>query len=452
MTITRMQEPRQMYQQGGIMQVAPRQGYFLGKLVKSIGKGVKKIVKSPVGKGLLLAGGLGLAGIGPFSGLARTGVGQALFGGATKFLPGATAAMKGAATTSPGLFGMAKNFLGNLSTGAKLGIGTSLVSALAASGMGEQEIEAAKRDPDKLRIYLKDYFSKLNPNASETEIEEFVETNVSEYATGGRVGFKDGKNMMMASMDDDYEEEFMKRVQDLREQGFSQEEAIEAVRDELERLRSKFMATGGRVGFKDGKNMMMASAPDPADSLNDLSQMLFGKNLDELTDEEYDALQEKARDTLAVGGRVGLEKGTPEKGLESISIKDLPLIKGPYMIKYDKDGNPVKFPKPKGEPYRYDPEKEIPKRLLLRNKSAMGGMPTGIMRTNQAGTIERDYRETGGFVPVGIKEKADDVPAMLSKNEFVMTADAVRGAGGGSIEKGAQKLYDQMKSLENKVV
>jgi hypothetical protein len=81
----------------------------------------------------------------------------------------------------------------------------------------------------------------------------------------------------------------------------------------------------------------------------------------------------------------------------------------------------------------------------------MGGMPTGIMRTNQAGTIERDYRDEGGFVPVGIKEKADDVPAMLSKNEFVMTADAVRGMGNGSIEKGAQRLYDQMKRLENKV-
>ncbi len=80
-----------------------------------------------------------------------------------------------------------------------------------------------------------------------------------------------------------------------------------------------------------------------------------------------------------------------------------------------------------------------------------GGMPTGIMKTNQAGVMERDYRDEGGFVPVGIKEKADDVPAMLSKNEFVMTADAVRGAGNGSIEKGAQKMYDTMKQLENRV-
>jgi hypothetical protein len=86
--------------------------------------------------------------------------------------------------------------------------------------------------------------------------------------------------------------------------------------------------------------------------------------------------------------------------------------------------------------------------------AAEGGqinMPTGIMRTNAAGIKERDYRDEGGFVPVGIKEKADDVPAMLSKNEFVMTADAVRGAGDGSIEKGAQKMYDTMKKLEDKV-
>ena len=90
--------------------------------------------------------------------------------------------------------------------------------------------------------------------------------------------------------------------------------------------------------------------------------------------------------------------------------------------------------------------------LVARYNLNKGGMPTGIMRTNKAGVKERDYRETGGFVPVGVKEKADDVPAMLSKNEFVFTADAVRGAGNGSIEKGAQKMYDTMKRLEKRVV
>jgi len=63
------------------------------------------------------------------------------------------------------------------------------------------------------------------------------------------------------------------------------------------------------------------------------------------------------------------------------------------------------------------------------------------------GGNEMDYRG-GGFVPIGKKERADDVPARLSKNEFVMTADAVRAAGGGSVNKGAQRMYDVMNKLE----
>jgi hypothetical protein len=71
----------------------------------------------------------------------------------------------------------------------------------------------------------------------------------------------------------------------------------------------------------------------------------------------------------------------------------------------------------------------------------------GIMNL---GGNEMDLRG-GGFVPLGAKEKADDVPARLSKNEFVMTADAVRAAGGGSVDKGADKMYKMMKSLEAQV-
>jgi hypothetical protein len=81
-------------------------------------------------------------------------------------------------------------------------------------------------------------------------------------------------------------------------------------------------------------------------------------------------------------------------------------------------------------------------------KKAYGG-PIGEPRENKGGIMELDYRKEGGFVPVGIKEKADDVPAMLSKNEFVFTADAVRGAGEGSVDKGAERLYNIMKTLEN---
>ena len=78
------------------------------------------------------------------------------------------------------------------------------------------------------------------------------------------------------------------------------------------------------------------------------------------------------------------------------------------------------------------------------------GLP---LRENSKGVKEIDLRKTGGFIPpVGVKEKADDIPAMLSNNEFVFTADAVRAAGGGRVNKGAQRMYDLMKNLESKVV
>ena len=90
---------------------------------------------------------------------------------------------------------------------------------------------------------------------------------------------------------------------------------------------------------------------------------------------------------------------------------------------------------------------------MLLGKFAKGGIADlPEVRMLEGGMPEIDYRESGGFVPVGKKEKADDVPAMLSKNEFVMTADAVRGMGDGNVEKGAQKMYDQMKQLENRTV
>jgi len=71
-----------------------------------------------------------------------------------------------------------------------------------------------------------------------------------------------------------------------------------------------------------------------------------------------------------------------------------------------------------------------------------------VMPLLDMGGQEKDYRQEGGFVPIGRKEKADDVPARLSKNEFVFTADAVRNAGGGDIDQGAQVMENVMKNLE----
>ena len=94
---------------------------------------------------------------------------------------------------------------------------------------------------------------------------------------------------------------------------------------------------------------------------------------------------------------------------------------------------------------------KVLREILKVNNYAQGGI-TGVKEGGlmDLGGKEMDLRG-GGFVPLGGKEKADDVPARLSKNEFVFTADAVRAAGGGSVDKGAQKMYNTMKQLENKI-
>jgi hypothetical protein len=85
--------------------------------------------------------------------------------------------------------------------------------------------------------------------------------------------------------------------------------------------------------------------------------------------------------------------------------------------------------------------------MLKRQPAAMGG----IMNLKMGGMpVEMDLRAKGGFVPIGKKERADDVPARLSKNEFVFTANAVRNAGGGDIREGAKRMYNLMHKLEAK--
>jgi len=146
-------------------------------------------------------------------------------------------------------------------------------------------------------------------------------------------------------------------------------------------------------------------------------EFLFG---DELTDEE---IADIAYDSDKYYDKVGYEPGMKKGG------KVIELM--PKGILY------------KGKAKDYPGIKQLIKDMKkkgTRPKKAEGGLMN-------LGGKEMDLRG-GGFVPMGAKERADDVPARLSKNEFVMTADAVRGAGGGSVQKGADLMYDQMKRLE----
>ena len=186
-------------------------------------------------------------------------------------------------------------------------------------------------------------------------------------------------------------------------------------------------ADGGRIGFSEG--------------MNEARQLLLNKKYLELlkeyseaglTDADSRAMKEAnefVRDfKMADGGRIGY-KGGANRVSELLILRDELIGKGEDVS---------------------DIEAEI-FQLTGKTFRSVGGLsdiPTGKMRKNNAGVVERDYRDEGGFVPVGIKERADDVPAMLSKNEFVMTADAVRGIGNGSVEEGSKKLYNTMKQAE----
>ena len=89
---------------------------------------------------------------------------------------------------------------------------------------------------------------------------------------------------------------------------------------------------------------------------------------------------------------------------------------------------------------------EVREMLNMRVPGKAEGGMMSVLPKNK----EMDYRQ-GGMIPMGSKERADDVPARLSKNDFVMTADAVRAAGGGSINKGAKRMYNLMNNLEARV-
>ena len=118
--------------------------------------------------------------------------------------------------------------------------------------------------------------------------------------------------MMRANYGNGSEDKFMELVERLREQGFSQQEAIEEARERL----SKNMAYGGmmRANYAMGSedqasgikslegSKMMASAPDPMAEKNDMYLDLFGKPLELLTEEEMYELEEKIEDQFGKRG------------------------------------------------------------------------------------------------------------------------------------------------------
>jgi len=195
------------------------------------------------------------------------------------------------------------------------------------------------------------------------------------------------------------------------------------------------------------------AAKSSAEILSDIAESAAGgkeimKNKPKITEEGILQLEQivknlqtggkTARDLNAQGGRIGLKGGTGSKILNFLK---------PF-------GGETKGGKQlEGLLYGSEGLGEILRLLSSSGMFAEGGDVEPVAKKTMPlldiDGKEMDLREEGGFVPIGRMEKADDVPARLSKNEFVFTADAVRNAGEGDVDKGAEVMYNMMKNLES---
>ncbi len=159
------------------------------------------------------------------------------------------------------------------------------------------------------------------------------------------------------------------------------------------------------------------------------------------------------RKDAAKGGRIGFAEGDPLPNKEMAGYGYNEAMSDTFDMYNDMKKNGLIPPTMTFDEFLQEVVPEMGSKKIREQRTMVdkGGIMDVPVRTNSEGIKELDYRKTGGFVPIGVKEKADDVPAMLSLNEFVMTADAVRGAGDGNVKKGAQRMYDTMKKLESRV-
>ena len=397
MAISRMQQPRQMY--------------GLGSLVKKAVRGVKKIVKSPLGKAAIL-GGIGMYGMGagPFSGVKGSGFLRNLVLG--KALPYKTAG--DAVARSGGLFGGLKNFFGGMTTGQKIftGLGAAAVATpfiQKAFKMGpyeeiEEEVDESYIDPYTAMMMARnrDPYMSFLPNQQFVQEGYYLPQNAAE---GGRIGYANG--------------EMVEAEQMIETEGPQlPPEAEKFLRQEYQ----KYVAQGGDLSYPEFKQLVLQQASGEQ-----------GPEQEEIMTTESETVQTEPEGPMMMAGG----------GLTS--VPGYGTIPGTNRFNYPSGG--------------------------VRVKAQEGGLM-------DLGGMEKDYRAEGGFVPIGKEEKADDVPARLSVNEFVFTADAVRNAGGGDIDKGAevmenlmdhleaggqvskesqglegaQEMYDNMKQLETRVV
>jgi len=398
MAISRMQEPQQIQSGIGSLQ-DPRQKYFLGKLVKKAGRAVKKVVKSPLGKAALIGGlGFGLGGAKFLGGKGIFAGGQGL----SRF-SNLLNLVRPAATNVSGKKGLLSSLFydkaGDFSLGrtALTGLGATALAApfLMGGGDDEEEVVEEQMDPAYQTQRARNYYSGAGDAGAGLDFmpkKEYVMQNFY-AADGGRAGYANG--MLV----EDEEEEY-----------------IRSGAGQRRRMPQTFLNMGGGAGEAQAEQMLMMEYVKYKNKGGNLSFEQFVKAVMQAQQEPEGAGMEQPQPVMmaANGGPV------PDS-----TVSGYTTPAGYNKFDYRSGGVPVRVGAQKG-----------------------GIMDAEASEMIDMNGMEKDFRNEGGFVAMGGKERADDVPARLSKNEFVFTADAVRNAGGGDIDKGAEVMENLMSNLE----
>ena len=462
---------RASYAGGGITDL--RQGYFLGNLVKKATRAVKKIAKSPLGKAALLyAGGTYLGGLKGLSGAKKNmGFLKSLktpsnlrnLVNIRNLIPGFSKqseadiikevvsgdAYKLLAKTDPEA---ASTFLSNALSGKSKtpGLGTfaAVIAPAIAGGLYTKKTEKNQPTLDEAMAQssrgsspfdqyngVQGFREMINRGNLDRSMFPFLQPT-SYAADGGRIGYDMGG------------------IASLRSAALNEIYGINDDENEIKKL-----ALGGSAGmppvtmvsegvdtgsFPDDESTGMAQATPTMPNQMPMRQPMMNPMMQrQMMAQRMNPMM--GRGMPMMGGRMMANEG----GIMMASAPD-PMDERNSMMEnlaMEYYGRPLKLLNEQEiieieemmddmDPYGSKPMAR-PDRVMAQE----GGMM-------DMGGMEKDYRNEGGFVPIGGQERADDVPARLSKNEFVFTADAVRNAGGGDIDKGAEIMENMMENLE----
>jgi len=387
-----------------------RQRYGLGSIIKKAAKAVKKIVKSPIGKAALIGG--GLWGLGKLGGIPGTGgIGKNWWSkgmglGKNLLLGRQTTTQPGQATQRAG--GIWNWIKGNPGKSALIG-GGILGTTLPFLGTDEDEeiIDDWSVTPSSI-ANIRQMARDRDPSLAFLPAADYVQSGYYTGAKGGIVGLANGGQPGEAQAEQMLRMEYQK----YRNQGgtMSYQQFKMAV---LQQAQAQGPMAQGQApqGYANGElvtdESMMAETPTGmmAENIEEVQGEPTREQLEVLAMEIFQLrLEELDEEQLMVVYQAAMEQQPEAMAMQEEDVQFAPQT-APAM-------------------------------------AAEGGLMS-------LGGMEKDYRNEGGFVPLGKKEKADDVPARLSKNEFVFTADAVRNAGGGDIDAGAEVMQNMMENLES---